>query len=233
MNYGDLTGMSGAELAATRRKLAKRANQRLLRLERSTSPVTGKAYHAGAYDIALEYLRETGRGKRFSESINYLTTKNEETGETAYNLYRLKREILELDTFLHSKTSTITGNKEAEKKRIATFTGSDWGLDEDTVSSGEFYDFLQSNLYDYFEKNSFTSEQLIDIYNSYRETGAKDEDITKALEKLKEDRQALNAQDTAGKIQEISLKDVIDALNETTGEELTVDDVLVIRDKED
>lgn len=233
MDYGDLTGMSGAELAATRRKLAKRANQRLLRLERSASPVTGQPYHAGAYDIALEYLRETGRGKRFSESINYLKTKDEETGETAYNIYRLKREILELDTFLHSKTSTVSGNKAAEKKRIETFTGADWGLDAETVASKEFYDFLQSNVYDYFLKNSFTSEQLIDIYNSYREKGAKDRDIIEGLEELKKSQQERNAEDRTGNVPEISLKDTIEALNGTTGEQLTLADVLIMRDNED
>lgn len=233
MDYGDLTGMPAAELAAIRKKLAKRANQRLLRLERSTSPVTGKAYHAGAYDIALEYLRETGRGKRFSESINYLKTKDEETGETAYNIYRLKREILELDTFLHSKTSTVRGNKAAEKKRIETFTGADWGLDAETVASKEFYDFLQSNVYDYFLKNSFTSEQLIDIYNSYRERGAKDKDIIEGLEELKKNQQERNAEDTTGNVPETSLKDTIEALNDTTGEQLTLADVLIMRDNED
>ena len=108
MDYNDLSGMSQRELSQTRRKLAKRANQRLLRLERSESPVTGEAYHAGAYDIALDYLRTIGREKRFSESINYAKTIDEESGETAYNIYRLKREILELDTFLHSKTSTVS-----------------------------------------------------------------------------------------------------------------------------
>lgn len=233
MEYGDLTGMSATELAATRRKLAKRANQRLLRLERSTSPVTGKAYHAGAYDIALEYLRETGRGRRFSESINYLKIKDEETGETAYNIYRLKREILELDTFLHSKTSTISGNKAVEKKRIETFTGTDWGLDEATVSSKEFYDFLQSNIYDYYLKNSFTSEQLVDLYSIYRSKGAKDKDIIEGLEELKKNNQERNAKDTTGKIGEISIKDTIEALNDATGQELTLSDVLIIRDNED
>ena len=187
MDYNDLTGMSQQELSQLRRKYAKRANQRLLRLERSVSPISGEAYHAGAYDTALEYLREIGRGKRFSESINYAKTINEETGETAYNIYRLKREIMELDTFLHSKSSTPAGNREIEQKRVETFTSPKWGFSKETVTSKGFYDFLQSQAYDYFVKNSFTSEQLMDIYDAYRDEGASTYKIRQGIAKYKID----------------------------------------------
>lgn len=226
MTYSDLTGMTATELAAIRRKYAKRANQRLVRLERSTSPVTGETYHAGAYDIAQEYLREIGRGKRFSESINY--TKTTEEGKIKYDINRLKREILELDTFLHSKTSTISGNKEAEQKRIDTFTSEKFGFSRETVTSKGFYDFLQSEAYDYFLKNSFTSEQLMDVYDIYRDAGASTYKIRQGLAKYKAHMKEINANATDGKAKNASLKDMIDYINTSTGKSIAATEVLKI-----
>lgn len=233
MDFNDLSGMSQRELSQLRRKYAKRANQRLLRLERSSSPVTGEAYHAGAYDIALEYLREIGREKRFSESINYTKTIDEETGETAYDIYRLKREILELDTFLHSKTSTVSGNKAAEKKRIEIFTSEKYGLSRETVASKEFYDFLQSEAYDYFLKNSFTSEQLMDVYDIYRNTHADDRAVRRGIEAYKKHLKEINADATDGKAKDASLKEMVDYINKAafgddTSKYVTARDVLRI-----
>lgn len=218
MEYSELTGMSAPELQQVRRKLAKRANQRMLRLERSMSDVSGEAYHAGAYDIAQEYLKERGRGTRFSESINYEKD----------SVYRLKKEILELDKFLHSKTSTIVGNREAEQKRIDTFTGSEWGLDEKTVTSKEFYDFLQSSAYDYFLANSFTSEQLVDIYDTFREAGAGASKIQEAIDDFKQQIQDKNANSKNGKQVPVGLKDLINYINDNTGRKLAEEDVLNI-----
>lgn len=218
MEYSELTGMSATELQQLRRKLAKRANQRMVRLEHSTSSITGEPYHAGAYDIAQDYLRIIGRGSRFSESINYEKD----------NSFRLKKEILELDTFLHSKTSTISGNRTAEKKRIDTFTGSEWGLDEKTVASKEFYDFLQSSAYDYFLANSFTSEQLIDIYDTFRDAGANASKIQEAIDDFKQQIQDENANSKNGKQVPVGLKDFINYINDNTGRKLAEDDVLNI-----
>lgn len=218
MEYNELTGMSATELSQLRRKLAKRANQRMVRLERSSSPITGEAYHAGAYDLAQEYLRQTGRGTRFSESINYA---KEDT-------YRLKREIMELDTFLHSKTSTVSGNKKAEQKRIETFTSSEYGLSAEVVASKGFYDFLQSEAYDYFVKNSFTSEQLMDVYNAYREEGASQYKIRQAIAKYKVNLKETNANATNGRAKKASVKEMLSYINDATGVKLTPEDVLKI-----
>lgn len=233
MDFNDLSGMSQRELSQTRRKLAKRANQRLLRLERSESPVTGEAYHAGAYDIALDYLRTIGREKRFSESINYTKTIDEESGETAYNIYRLKREILELDTFLHSKTSTVSGNKAAEKKRIETFSGEKFGLSRETVSSKGFYDFLQSNAYEYFIQSSFTSEQMMEVYDIYRNTHASERYIRRGIEAYKKHLKEVNANATDGKAKKASIKEMVDYINQAafgddTSKYVTARDVLRI-----
>lgn len=229
MDYQDLTKMSQQELSATRRKLAKRANQRLLRLERSKSEVTGEAYHAGAYDIAEDYLRQIGRGNRFSESINYTKTIDKKTGEVSYDIYRLKKEILELDTFLHSKTSTVSGNRAAERKRIETFTSPEFGLSREVVSSKGFYDFLQSEAFDYFVQNSFTSEQLMDVYNIYRESGASSSKIRQGIAKYKAHLKEINANATNGVAKQASLVEMVEYINQATGKEVKPIDVLMIK----
>lgn len=187
-SYAEMRKMSQKELIALRVKYAKRANQNLVRLERSESPITGKPYRAGAYDIAMDYLKNTrdnaGGKYRFSESLNYTKTINEETGKTAYDMYRIKRDILELQRFLASKSSTVGGNKAIERKRIETFEAK--GISIEAAESDEFYEFLNSNAYEYFTLNQFTSEEIIDIYSQFREAGLDADKIQAAFDELKE-----------------------------------------------
>lgn len=159
-NYWNVRASMEA-LQAVRRKLAKRANQRMVRLERSASPITGKAYHVGAYDIAQA---ELGDRKRFSESLNYLT-----------DITELKKEIGQIQAFLNAKSSTVSGNVEIEEKRIATLTN--LGRDEEghtpiseaTARSAGFYDFISSKAFIYLSKKQVDSEGLQEIYDYYTE----------------------------------------------------------------
>lgn len=159
-NYWNVSASMEA-LQAVRRKLAKRANQRMVRLERSASPITGKAYHVGAYDIAQA---ELGDRKRFSESLNYLT-----------DITELKKEIGQIQAFLNAKSSTVSGNKEIEEKRIATLTN--LGRDEEghtpiseaTARSAGFYDFISSKAFIYLSEKQVDSEGLQEIYDYYTE----------------------------------------------------------------
>ena len=159
-NYWNVSASMEA-LQAVRRKLAKRANQRMLRLERSASPITGKAYHVGAYDIAQA---ELGDRKRFSEKLNYST-----------DITELKKEIGQLQAFLNAKSSTVAGNKQIEEARIATLT--DLGRDEEghtpiseaTARSAGFYDFISSKAFIYLSEKQVDSEGLQEIYDYYTE----------------------------------------------------------------
>lgn len=210
-SYAQLRRMSVSELLDYRVKLAKRSNQRLVRLERSESPVTGKPYRAGAYDLAMEYLKssrdKTGGKLRFSESRNYTKEVDKETGKTAYDMYRIKRDILEMQTFLASKSSTVAGSREIEKKRIETFESQ--GIAPDVAASDVFYDFLNSNAYEYFTLNQFTSEEIIDIYNTYREAGMSAKKIQKAFDDLKARDQQMREADEG----EVTLKDISSTLD--------------------
>lgn len=213
--YKQLRRMSTKQLINLRVKYAKQANQRLVRLERSESPVTGKPYTAGAYDLAIQYIsttRDTVKRsyKRFSESPNYTKTINEETGETAYDMYRIKRDILEMQRFFASKSSTPAGNREIERKRIETFA--EQGISEEVAASDAFYDFLNSNAYEYFTMNQFESETIVDIYNLYREAGVTAKNIQKAFDKLKAEsiRRAKNAK--GEDYEDVTVKDIQEAL---------------------
>jgi len=159
-NYWNVSASMEA-LQAVRRKLAKRANQRMVRLERSASPITGKAYHVGAYDIAQA---ELGDRRRFSEKLNYST-----------DITELKKEIGQLQAFLNAKSSTVSGNVEIEEKRIATLTN--LGRDEEghtpiseaTARSAGFYDFISSKAFIYLSEKQVDSEGLQEIYDYYTE----------------------------------------------------------------
>lgn len=159
-NYWNVSASMEA-LQAVRRKLAKRANQRMVRLERSASPITGKAYHVGAYDIAQA---ELGDRKRFSEKLNYST-----------DITELKKEIGQIQAFLNAKSSTVSGNIEIEEKRIATLTN--LGRDEEghtpiseaTARSAGFYDFISSKAFIYLSEKQVDSEGLQEIYDYYTE----------------------------------------------------------------
>lgn len=159
-NYWNVSASMEA-LQVVRRKLAKRANQRMVRLERSASPITGKAYHVGAYDIAQA---ELGGRKRFSEKLNYST-----------DITELKKEIGQIQAFLNAKSSTVAGNKQIEENRIATLTnlGRDeeghTPISESTARSAGFYDFISSKAFIYLSEKQVDSEGLQEIYDYYTE----------------------------------------------------------------
>lgn len=149
------------QLQEMRRKLAKRANQRMLTLER-------KGYDFGAIDIAKQYLSYQKEGKkRFTERKNYLTDHME-----------LKREISTLESFLEAPTSTIRGMKKIEAKRQATFESGNWGVRYKLsgepnkplhfASTKEFYNFLNSQTFSDLMGQGFSSETLIELYDSAR-----------------------------------------------------------------
>ena len=79
------------------RTLAKRANQRMVELEK-------RGMKTGAYEAVQGYLemagikRKSATGRRFSE-----------TGKATYNEYEVMKKFL--DRFLGAKTSTVTGTK--------------------------------------------------------------------------------------------------------------------------
>lgn len=121
------------------RKFAKRANQRLVRLEKAGV----KQY---AYSNAMEYLLDSGK-RRFSESIG---TIGKMTG------FQRKTELSAIMEFLGAKTSTVSGFKSILKsnaKRLA-----DKGID---IDNEDFFEFLKSDEYK-SAKSKLGSEQVME-----------------------------------------------------------------------
>lgn len=182
--YDDLTktdvygSISTAELREIRRTLAKRANQRMVRLGKATSEITGEKYDEfGAVTKVKDYLERYGR-TRFTESL---------TGETkeysAMSRERLQREIVVLQGFLNAKTSSVAGQRRAEEKRVATFSAHGLGR---IARNKEFYDFLNSNSYNTLKKfgggNGLVSEQIQDLYQRASDEGMSADEIQQAFD---------------------------------------------------
>lgn len=190
-------------VADIRRKLAKRANQRIVRLERATSKVTGESYSKiGIINETRGYIERTyGKTKkRFSESINY--AKND--------IDRLRLEILALQRFLNAQSSTVQGIRQTEEKRIKAFAEGRYGPRYHLygtlakpikfASVKEFYDFLGSDTFRNLISAGFTSEQIIDIYDQSADRAHNAEEATERMEEAVEQFRAKSR---------ISLKELI------------------------
>ena len=179
--YNPYKSANAEELNAIRRTLAKRANQRLVRLERAYSDITGESYASyGASEYAYNYLASQGR-KRFSENKNY---------SDDFNL--LRKEILEIQKFLGSKSSLVSGQREIEQKRIKTFESKGIRFS----GNKEFYDFLNSKDFADLSK-SFDSDKIIELYDQSREHTDNDQVISiisSAIDKMRE-KQSYNLKD--------------------------------------
>lgn len=161
------------QLQQMRRKLAKRANQRIVRLERAESLVSGESLaNFGAIEKVNQYLQKQGKeGKlRFSERQ-----------QVAMSSRELKREISELQNFLNAKTSTVSGAHKIERLRIDTFKKK--GIE--FASNKEFYDFLNSDVY---QKaiTGFDSSTIVDVYDKAKKVTNKSGEEVYNDDKIKE-----------------------------------------------
>lgn len=194
LDYWHMKNITENELLEVHRKLAKRSNQRLVRLERAVSQVTGESYDKfGAGDIAKEYLagkgEKAGKKLRFTENAKsaYLLPETEQTDNQKYNRTEILKDIKKMQDFLLSKSSTVGGQKEIERKRLETFS-QDKIVNGEVVRKGlefadnkEFYDFLNSETYKELLK-TFKSETLVEVYDQARGQKKTHEEITDALE---------------------------------------------------
>lgn len=117
--------LSAASAASVLRQLAKRANQRLVRLERA-----GQTQYA--YGIAKKYLQDIGRN-RFAETEKRIKnlTKSQLTSEINVAI-----------EFLTAKTSTLSGIKAVQKSAVDRLREMGYNVD-----NGDFFAFLKSDEY--------------------------------------------------------------------------------------
>lgn len=152
------------EVRALRRKLAKRANARLLSLER-------KGLTKNAYRVATRYTQATRGRNRFSEA--YL-----KSAEISY----LREDIENLRVFLNSVTSTVFGYKQLEKERIARFRQKGLKIDDED----QFYRFLNSKIYKDLANKLISSDKLIEFYDDVVDSGKYEmKDLKEALDEFK------------------------------------------------
>lgn len=162
-------GYTLEELDRMRRKLAKRANARLLALERA-----GRDYWA--YDIAQQYLNARNR-RRFSERSFKGSERN------------AVRELEEIISFLNSASSTISGSKAIENKIKSSFERK--GVNVSELGSRDFFDFLDWYNSDKRGRSKIQSAIAIDFYNKAIQQGKTKEDVQASIEQFKQGRASL------------------------------------------
>lgn len=105
--YGIRDGASIEEMRKELVRAGKAANQRLRRLE--TAAAEGRTTGKGmSYTYAMKYLSKMGR-TRFKERAARMKAQD------------VQIELAQIHAFLHGHQSTVTGIKEAEKKRYQTY----------------------------------------------------------------------------------------------------------------
>ena len=148
-----------AELNKLRRRLAKRANQRMREIER--------AGYTDAYVYATTmsgYLQPTER-TRFYE------------GTRQMDLFTLREELNELRWFLNAKTSTVGGIRAFERETSKQFAN----LKSFKKSPDLFWKYMSSASVKHLKKIGYSSEELIEFYDFASEKRVGYDQITDAL----------------------------------------------------
>lgn len=147
------------DLNKLRVKLARRANSRLLRLEK-------KGLVGWAYKPAVRYTQKAYGSNRFS------TRK-----EISDDPFEVIEEVEEIINFLNAESSTVTGVKNIESRITETFRKK--GLD--VKNPKDFFDFLSSETYKQSEKN-LSSEQIQELFDRAVGAGKTAMEIKQTLE---------------------------------------------------
>lgn len=154
---GDFTSLD--DLNKLRLKLARRANSRLLRLEK-------KGLIGWAYKPAVRYTQKAYGSNRFSMRK-----------EISDDPFEVIEEVEEIINFLNAESSTITGVKNIESRITETFRKK--GLD--VKNPKDFFDFLSSETYKQSEKN-LSSEQIQELFDRAVGAGKTAMEIKQTLE---------------------------------------------------
>lgn len=149
-----------AELNKLRRRLAKRANQRMREIERAG--YTDRYVYAAAMS---GYLQPSGR-TRFYE------------GKREMDLFTLREELNELRWFLNAKTSTLGGIRAFERETTRQFAA----LPSFQQSPDLFWKYLSSASMEHLKKLGYSSEELIEFYDFATEDKVGYDTIMKALD---------------------------------------------------
>lgn len=146
------------EIERERVRMVNQANARLRRLEK-------KGYDRYAYERAMLYLKQSGKGTRFKRK------KPSSPDETLSQVDALTR-------FLESRTSTVTGLEKVEEKSVEQFKVRGFEL----KNKKEFFNFLSSSVYSELLKKHYASALLQEFYDKAQSLNYSDADIKELLE---------------------------------------------------
>lgn len=149
------------EIERERVRMVNQANARLRRLE-------AKGYDRYAYERAMLYLKQSGKGKRF---------KRKKPSSPA----EILSQVDALTRFLESKTSTVSGLEKVEAKAVAQFKARGFEL----KNTKEFFNFLSSSIYSELLKKQYASGLLQEFYDKAQSQGYSDADIKALLEEYR------------------------------------------------
>lgn len=161
--------LDSVQVEELRRKLAKRANQRLVRLERETLETGETLADLRSAQYAYEQIKkvrgEGSNSKRFRESKLPTTTEN------------ARQELYALQSFLGSKYSRVSPSKKQIARTRELFSRNGKQI-EDYRS---YYNFLNSRFFQWAKEEGLDSEQVRDKFIQAWEKGMNFKDIQKTL----------------------------------------------------
>lgn len=177
--------MERSKLGAEVRRLAKRANQRMVELERHD--LNTPAYKAAQATLEMMGRKSaSAKGRRFSE-----------TGKGTYN--ELEQQKAELEKFLGHETSTVRGFKSMQD-RIFKTADKDGGLTAAGISKDEYFE-LWDELPNNAQDRMFYAAYYVQVLQAYEmkikdgtiksENALSITDITRILEGSKNLKSAL------------------------------------------
>lgn len=149
------------EIERERVRMVNQANARLRRLEK-------KGYDRYAYERAMLYLKQSGKGTRFKRK------KPSSPDEILSQVDALTR-------FLESKTSTVTGLEKVEAKAVAQFEARGFAL----KNKKEFFNFLSSSIYRELLQKHYASGLLQEFYDKAQSQNYSDAEIRELLEEYR------------------------------------------------
>lgn len=128
-------------------KVAKRANQRLARLERA-------GLDKYSYDRATAYTQQEYGGNRFTTDRKRLK-----------NIEDLEAQLLEVETFLKSQTSTVSGHAKIRAQRLRQFR--DIGFDIPVEEEDAFLEFIIGETFQILKQYVPSDQILEDFATAY------------------------------------------------------------------